>query len=380
VQTRPIRSPRGAARRALLAAVLLVAVGCAGGRGTSPGAAPAAAPVPAPERRAFEVPGHGALELAVPRGWTADLRARRNEADPRRTLALRRTEGKAVAHLTPWGNPGGPEGAQQRADAARLLAELARRSALAGSVERQIPLERLEGDGVVAFWFAATDRDLAGRETGPDEFRHMLQGAAAVGPLLVAFTLLDDGPGPQRAELLGMLRGARHVPGGGDEPDAGFALDPGAETVPLVVRARGRGWSVLVDLPGFRMFAPREADDGVGVVVLGERPDTGVVASVILRRSGAALDAAGCREADLARIAAASGPERLARATAGEAARATYALSELRGQPLPQAHAHAWLFREGVCANVHVSKIAPAPEDAGRMEEILATARFGEDL
>jgi hypothetical protein len=55
-------------------------------------------------------------------------------------------------------------------------------------------------------------------------------------------------------------------------------------------------------------------------------------------------------------------------------------VDELRGEPVRQDHAHAFVFREGVCGNVHVSKAEPEPEDAARIERILATVRFGEDL
>ncbi len=59
----------------------------------------------------------------------------------------------------------------------------------------------------------ATDREPPGREKGPDEWRHVLQGAAAAGPVFVVFTLLDDEPGPHRAEFLATIGGARHEEG-----------------------------------------------------------------------------------------------------------------------------------------------------------------------
>lgn len=366
---------RSLARAGALAA-LAALVACAAHRERAPGGAGA------PVRRAFEVPGRGALELALPPGWTAEVRdAANDEPDPaRRTLQLTAPAGGFLAVLTPWWNPAQPEAIAARADDARLLAELARRSALPGAVEREIPLEELVGEGVHGFWFVATDRELAGREPGPDEYRHALQGAAAVGPLIVAFTLLDQAPGPQRAQLLEMLRGARHLPGGEANPHERLTLDPDAPTLPLRVRAAGRAWSVLVDLPGFLVFEPRAAEDGARVHVLAQHPETGIVVSVLLRPASGGRDAAGCREADLARIRAAAPVDALSLGAAGGAARATYAVRALRGRPLPQAHAHAWLFRDDVCANVHASKTEPGPGDAAGLERVLSSARFGEDL
>ena len=33
-----------------------------------------------------------------------------------------------------------------------------------------------------------------------------------MGPVILAFTLLDNGAGPQRDEVLDLVRGARHAP------------------------------------------------------------------------------------------------------------------------------------------------------------------------
>jgi hypothetical protein len=265
-------------------------------------------------------------------------------------------------------------------DAVRLLVELARRSALSGAVERDIPLEELGGAEARGFWFLSTDRTLAGRAPGPGEFRHRLQGAAAVGPLVVGFTLLDQGPGPQRAQLLELVRGARHVPAGEPSPHEGFEVDAGASTVPLAARLPGRSWMVLVDLPGFVAFAPRAGAGGESVLVLAQSPETGIATSVVLRPAGGAADAAGCRDGDLARIREAATVEELDTASAEGAVRATYAVPEVHGRPLRMIHAHAWLFRDGVCANVHASKVEPDAGDPGRLERILASARFGEEL
>ncbi|HEY6098058.1 MAG TPA: hypothetical protein VIW03_01420, partial [Anaeromyxobacter sp.] len=232
------------------------------------------------------------------------------------------------------------------------------------------------------FWFAATDRALVGKEPGPEEWRHVVQGAVTVGPLVLAFTLLDNAEGPQRGAVLDVVRGARHVALAEDRrPAQEMEVDPGARTVPLRVEIRGKPWAVLVDLPGFRMFKPRRSDDGTGVLVLGQEPRSGTTVSVILRPAGDARDAAGCREADLPRIREAV-PElaELSRSGAGVAARASYALATPGGEQVRQEHGHAWVYREGVCANVHVSKVAPAPGDAAAMERILESVRFGEDL
>lgn len=369
--------PGNVGSRALAAAALAVlGAGCARVQPVSAPAGP-----PGATFRVFPVPGHGAIELAIPKGWTAQ--AVNGDASATPTIRLEHQGQSFVALLTPFWNPSEPGVKLASGDTAQLFAELARRNAMRGASEREIPLQRLAGAGVRGFWFAATDRTLEGKEPGPEEWRHVVQGAAEVGALVLAFTLLDNEDGPQRREVLEVVGAARHLPPREGEQQAAedMELDPGANTVPLRVEIRGKPWAVLVDLPGFRMFKPRRSDDGTGVLVLGQDPGSGVVASVILRPAGPARDAAGCRDADLPRIRDAA-PEllELRLASSGASVRASYELAAPGAAQVHQEHGHAWLQREGICANVHVSKVAPGPQDAAVMDRILSSVRFGEDL
>jgi hypothetical protein len=362
-----VRRHSSSAVLAALGAVALLAGACAGKQRAPP----------EPQRRAFQIEGHGQLLLALPPGWTAAEGERGEASAP--AIRLEKPGAAFVALLTPLWNPGGQEGSQASADTAQLLADMARRKALGGSVESEIPLEELVGQGVHGYWFVASDRELAGREPAPQEWRHVLQGAAAVGPIVLVFSLLDNGPGPQRADLLEIVRTARHA---GEQPEeeteGQFVPVPGARTDPLRTAWPGKPWAVLVDLPGFRIAAPAGEVDGV--ILVGFEEETGIVVSVLLREAGGANDARGCREAALTRIASLAHVSEVRLADSGPAARAAYTVDALRGKPVRQDHAHAFLFREGVCGNVHVSKSEPQPEDAARIERILATVRFGDDL
>ncbi|WP_242340813.1 MULTISPECIES: hypothetical protein [unclassified Anaeromyxobacter] len=389
--TTPRHRATGRAALVLGLAVALSLGACAGRRG---GAAP-------PSRQRFEVSGHGELEIALPPGWKAS--SAEGEEPIALTVRLEPRDAKAgggfMVLLTPFWNPpptaeeapASPEafGADAQGDTAQLLAELARRKALATSVEQEIALHELRGErGVHGYWFAATDKAFAAREPGEGEWRHLLQGAAAVGDMILAFTLLDNAPGPQREAVLEVVRGARHVPasagGSPAAPKSGamrFTPDPEAETEPLSVAYPGRAFTVLVDLPGFEMFEPRPAEDGEGVLVLGRHPQSGLVASVTLRDAHGAADAGACRERILERIRK-SAPDlrELALSDASGGARAAYVLDELRGRKIRQQHAHLFLWREGVCVNVQVSKADPEPEDTGRIDAILTSVRFGASL
>jgi hypothetical protein len=368
-------SHRALARLAAAALVLLAA--CATARKAKParGAAPARAGWAS---RALEVPGHGRLLLSLPPGWAVSEPQEGEAGVP--AVKITKAGVRFLVLLTPLWNPGEPESPEARADSAQLFAELARREALAGSVERDIPLEPLAGPGVRGSYFSATDRSLVGRDGREDEYRHVLQGAAAVGPVILAFTLLDDGPGPWRGELLEVVRTARHVPDG--DAEEGDALEPlpGVETEPLRVGLPGRSWAVLVDLPGFEVARVAPGRAGAGAAhVLARSAETEVVASVMLSPSGAASDAASCRERALVRIQASlPGLEDLRRAEGGGSAAASYVLRAAGGAP--EWHAHAFLWRDGTCIGVHVSKVDPEQDDAARLDAILSSVRLAEDL
>jgi hypothetical protein len=367
---------RTLATAAALAAALTPLAGCTASRGAArrpAGEAPWA-------RRAFAVRGHGhgRLLLSVPPGWSVAEQEGAGEASMG-AIVLEGPKAAFKAVLTPLWNPGEPESVAARVDTAQLFAEIGRRKALAGAAERELALEQVEGPGVRGFYFAATDRELVGREAGPGEWRSLLQGAAAVGPVILAFTLLDDGPGAQRAQLLDVVRTARHLADGEAERDEVGELEalPGEPTVPLRLAWPGRTWAVLVDLPDFRVGARRGAP-ALAPALLAVDPGSGIVASVTLRDAPHARDAAACRQEVLAAITRGVPGVGEVKLGDGAPARASYVVTSEQG--VAELHAHAFLAREGLCANVHVSKADPSAGDPARIEAILASVRFGEDL
>jgi hypothetical protein len=268
--------------------------------------------------------------------------------------------------------------------AARTLAELARLQAELTAVEVPLPLLEL-GGGAHGFWFAATDRELTEgrRPREPDEYAGLVQGAAAVGGLLVPFTLLDDGDGPHRAEVLDLLRRASHEAPGAPAPAAAAAV---AETPsrgdawPMVLTFPGRPWSVMMETPGFEVAASRLRPDRRLVSVVAHHPATGVVASLVLSDAGLRRTAAACAEADWLRLQAFL-PEVAGRAPpGGPRPRAAYLVHELDGRAVEQQNGSAWWLRDGVCVHAHVSKMGFAPTDQPALDRLLDSVRFQEPL
>lgn len=362
-------------------ALALLAAGvsaCAAARPAQPAPASpapsAAAAAPAVADRHLPLGIGGTLELRVPASWEVSEGERDGAVPP--TFRLGPAGGAFVLLVTPLWDPRAQGGAADPG-LARALADEARGQALAQAVEPELPLRELEGDGVVGFFFASTDRALAGKAPSPGEYRHLLQGVAAVGRVLVAFSLLDDGDGPHRAAALEAIRTARDAPPPASEA---FEPDPDVGTLPLSVQAPGRSWAVLVDLPGFEAMAPRRVEGGKALLALARNDDTGVVASVVLRPADGARDARACRDRDLARLRSRLALEGLVVSESGGAARARYGVAELDGQEVRQANAHVWLARDGTCVAVHASLMDADEEGAAALERLLASVRFAESL
>lgn len=343
-----------------------------------------------PAHKILPVKGLGGVEVEIPAGWQISEAEVAGDRDA--SAQLQPADHAFAVLLSPVPNPQPDE--RDGGETAQVLVELSRRKAAAGAVEKEIPLMELVGkDGVRGYWYVVTDRALEGRTPGKDEYRYLMQGAAAVGPILLTFTVLDNHDGPHRSQVLDLVRNAHLTaaapPAPGPPPAEGaqrdhegpeFEPDPGAQTMPLVVHDPGGRVTVLVDLSGFRMFKPRPGPSGESVIVLGEHPDDGIVASVILK-DAAGADARRCRDSALARIEKAA-PEvaEVRRGDAGGAARLSYALRPQHGKPVRQVHAHAFVVRAGVCVNLHVSKADPDPADEAKIERILSSLRFGESL
>jgi hypothetical protein len=370
-------------RSTLPAALLAIALsaGCAHGASAPAQAAPPGV------RLAVEVGEHGQVVFLVPAGW----KATNGEPEPPLPPSVRFEPplGHFALIVTPIPGPGeatGPVGP----DVARTLVEAARDGALEGAAERELALVALEPPGLRGWYFAATDRELAkvGAPAGPDDYRCLVQGAVVAGPLVLAFTLLDDGAGPQREVALDLVRGALHRPldlpspaEPASEPPGRRHADPstwalrGAE--PLELALPGRVWSLLLDLEGWSVADPRRRLDGSGVTVIAQRREDGLLFSASLVEAAGRHSAESCRERDWERMAKLEGltSPRL-EVTAGEA-RAWYTVGQEAG---PALHLSAWRYRDGACLHLHLSLPGAEPDAEARLQQGLGVARYGESL
>lgn len=158
------------------------------------------------ESRSFTVPGHGELELTVPTSWQASVEPSGYVDVP--TVVLEPGEGKRFTILiTVLYVPEG-EKAAPGLDTLQAIVTQSSQEVAPQSVEGTLPLVALEHNGeTVGYYFTATDP-----APEADGFKYMTQGMLKLGGLLPTFTLLsNEADGEERAMVLQMMAGARHI-------------------------------------------------------------------------------------------------------------------------------------------------------------------------
>ena len=351
-------------------------------------------PQPAPAtgvRLSVDVGERGEVTFLVPSGWKATS----GEPDPPlpRSVRFEPPLGHVVLIVTPLWGPGETSEPAEPA-VARVLVEAARDQARQGAVELEVPLLPLEAPGLHGWYFSVTDRELmeTRRAAGPDDYRCLLQGAVVAGPLVIAFSLLDDGDGPHREPALGLLRGARHRPVEAQRPaerpsepaDRSHADSSswglrGAE--PLELALPGRAWGLLLDLAGWNVAEPMRRLDGSGVTVIGRRQEDGLILTASLVEAGEQRGVEACRARDWDRIGTLDGVGEPRVEVTSVEARAWYTVSEKatpRGPP--SRHLSSWRYREGACIHLHLSLQEDQPGVEGRLLRALGAVRYGEAL
>jgi hypothetical protein len=349
-------------------------------------------PAPAPGvRLAVDVGERGEVTFLVPGGWKATS----GEPEPPlpRSVRFEPPLGHVVLVVTPLWGPG--EASEQlEPDVARVLVEAARDRARQGAVEREVPLMPLEAPGLRGWYFSVTDRELVESmgAAGPDDYRCLLQGAVVAGPLVIAFSLLDDGDGPHREPALSLLRGAEHRPaaaqrpaGRPSEPAGRSHADPSSwglrDVEPLELSLPGKAWSLLLDLAGWNVAEPMHRLDGSGVTVIGRRQEDGLILTASLVDAGGQRGVEACRARDWGRIGTLDGVGEPRLEVTSVEARAWYTVSEKAGpRGPPSRHLSSWRYRDGACIHLHLSLPEDEPGVEGRLLRALGAVRYGEAL
>lgn len=156
-------------------------------------------------------------------------------------------------------------------------------------------------------------------------------------------------------------------------PTAAAGQPPADPGRPLAFTLPGLAWTLEVHAPGFVVGRDEIRADGGVRYVYAVNAATDVVLSIRLERSAPGRTPAGCRGAAWAALRQRS-PLRMTAVTTtevGPLAILEYVVPEHEGLPVGQKHRHAYLGREDVRAEVHLSKVRFAPADGALFDAII---------
>lgn len=157
--------------------------------------------------RSFPVPQHGNLVLSLPESWRQDIRQPSEAAPPTIVLAPRHGDDFKVM-ITPLWSPKNEPGFNSPQVMKRLVSsDLA--GMLPSAVEREVPLQEIQGRYGTGYHFFVTDK-----APRPGEYPYAMRAGIGVGDLMLSVTVLcrtRDSEGLQ--QTLRALRGAVQTKG-----------------------------------------------------------------------------------------------------------------------------------------------------------------------
>ncbi|HEX7151545.1 MAG TPA: hypothetical protein VF618_08670 [Thermoanaerobaculia bacterium] len=156
--------------------------------------------------RSYAVPGHGALKLSVPAGWTDGVRGQEG-LPPTIRISYGEGDGDVLVMITPFWSPKG-DAQFNSTENIRTAVERSREAVLPSAVEKELvlrPIRTASGEG---HFFWATDR-----APKAGEYEYVASGAVPAGKLLVTFTILSHAEPPAGIDkALAILKSAIHEP------------------------------------------------------------------------------------------------------------------------------------------------------------------------
>jgi hypothetical protein len=326
-----------------------------------------AATVPAlASPRSFSLGQWGQLEIDVPAGWTAESQRK----DAPGGFAIRIAPPKDVPLtllMTPMPAPGS---AAELDTAVREAVEEAKPRLAKAAVESELPVRELRAEGGLALYVSATDKTV--EKPTATQFKFIDQGVAAVGRFMVSFTVLTNAKdAPERAQALAVVRSARQVLPG---PPWRTAAGGVAMSYP------GKAWKLALDLPGFEVDPFQVKPGGKGARLTARNAATGMIVSAFLEEAHAGWTAVENREDAWKAMQADAAMDRQ---DVKRSERGPLAILEMRvptywGREVNQHNVNAYLVRDGVRADVHISKVKFTESDRELFEKVLGSVRIVE--
>lgn len=153
----------------------------------------------------YALPGHGAIDVAVPKSWVDSIHQPRGELPP--TIVFRTPDtSKFQVLITPiWHANKKSDDARVRS--AKSIVERSAGKAASSAVERDLPVRAFSGRSGKGYYFSATDGN-----PEPGGYRYLTQGVIVIDDLTVTFTILtNSGAGDAAADAMQMIKEIRRI-------------------------------------------------------------------------------------------------------------------------------------------------------------------------
>lgn len=134
--------------------------------------------------RTYRLPGHGVLELSVPKSWKDEVRQPSKDLPP--TISFSPGTGDEFSILiTPLWDFGSAKDLNSDAKIKKLM-EGDMRGMAPGAVEKRLVLTGFKGAETRGYYFQATDK-----APKPGEWRYVVRSGVGTGDLLLSITMLS---------------------------------------------------------------------------------------------------------------------------------------------------------------------------------------------
>lgn len=139
-------------------------------------------------------------------------------------------------------------------------------------------------------------------------------------------------------------------------------------------------WSLEIDLPRFKIEERATRPDGSGTMLRGASRKTEMIASVFLERNPELSSKEECKEHYWSKAMQGPFPKSNVEFISTETMEQVHHfVKEYKGIALMQKSVNAFMYRDDVCVDVHLSKVLYESKDAELFTAILDTVRFSEE-
>ena len=142
----------------------------------------------------------------------------------------------------------------------------------------------------------------------------------------------------------------------------------------------GATWSLQIDLPRFKIDERATRPDGSGTMIRGGSRKTDVIVSVFLERASDLHSTEECKEHYWSKASKSPLPKSdIEHKSTDSMALVHWVVREYQGIPLMQKNINAYMYRDGVCIDIHLSKVQYEPEDDALFSAVLDSVRYSDE-